>query len=352
MEFLYFLEGLRNPVFDFIFSLITHLGEETLFLVIAIFIFWCVDKRGGYYVLMTGLIGTVINQWLKIVCRVPRPWVLGAEAGFKPVESAFAEAGGYSFPSGHTQNIAGTFGSIFAFFKAKWLRISAIVIILLVSFSRMYLGVHTPSDVVVSLAVAAALVLVLYPVFSSEERFNKYMPYVVGVSVVLTVAYVIFVNMLPAEEYVTDITISPDGTVHDPLGSALKNGATLIGCMLGLLVVYPVDRLVIKFETEANWYSQIIKLAGGLGGVLIIKSGLSTPLKLLVGLFMENPDNVARAIRYFLIVVFAGVVWPLTFKFFKGLRIGFMERFAEWVRLKLSVLNAKFKKNDQIDENV
>ena len=84
MKFLYFLEGLRNPVCDFLFSLITHLGEETFFLAIAIFIFWCVDKRGGYYVLMTGLIGTVINQWLKIVCRIPRPWV-GTD--FKPIDA-------------------------------------------------------------------------------------------------------------------------------------------------------------------------------------------------------------------------------------------------------------------------
>ena len=347
MEFLYFLEGLRNPVLDFIFSLITHLGEETLFLVIAIFIFWCVDKRGGYYVLMTGLIGTVVNQWLKIVCRVPRPWVLGADKGFKAVDSAFAEAGGYSFPSGHTQNIAGTFGSIGAFFGRKWVRVSAIVIIVLVAFSRMYLGVHTPADVVVSLLVALALVLVLYPVFTNEERFNKYMPYVVGVSVALTLAYFIFVNLLPAENYAADVTVGPDGTIHDPLASALKNGATLLGCMLGLLVVYPVDRFVIRFDTRANWYSQLIKLIGGLGGVLAIKSGLSTPLKLLVGLFTDNPEYVARAIRYFLIVVFAGVVWPLTFKFFSRLKIGFMERFTEWIKVKFSAFSKRTAKADE-----
>ncbi len=350
MEFLYFLEGLRNPVFDFLFSLITHLGEETLFLVIAIFIFWCVDKRGGYYVLMTGLIGTVVNQWLKIVCRIPRPWVLGADRGFEAVESAFAEAGGYSFPSGHTQNIAGTFGSICAFFKRNALRISAIVIILLVAFSRMYLGVHTPADVIVSLGVALVLVLALYPVFSSEERFDKYMPVVVAVSVALTVAYFVFVNLLPPAEYAADITVGPDGTVHDPLGSALKNGATLLGCMLGLLVVYPIDRFVTKFDTKANWYSQLIKLALGLGGVMIIKAGLSTPLKLLVGLFTDSPDNIARAIRYFLIVVFAGAVWPLTFKFFSKLKIGFMERFTEWARMKLTSLLSRKTESASNDE--
>ncbi len=332
MEFLYFLESIRNPVLDAIFSIITHLGEETFFLVFAILIFWCVDKRGGYYVLITGLIGTVINQWLKIVCRVPRPWVLGADKGFKPVDSAFAEAGGYSFPSGHTQNIAGTFGSIAAFFKRKAVRVSAVIIIVLVAFSRMYLGVHTPADVLVSLGVALVLVLALYPVFSSEERFNKYMPYVVGVSVAITLAYFIFVNLLPPAEYVADITVGPDGTVHDPLGSALENGATLLGCMLGLLLVYPLDRLVIHFETRAAWYAQVIKLVLGLGFVLLIKEVLRAPLEQLVGIFTEEPAYIARAVRYFFVVAFAGAVWPLTFGFFARLRIPFMDAFTDKVK--------------------
>ena len=333
MEFLYFLESIRNPVLDFLFSLITHLGEETFFLVFAILIFWCVDKRGGYYVLITGLIGTVINQWLKIICRVPRPWVLGADKGFKPVESAFAEAGGYSFPSGHTQNIAGTFGSICAFFKRNSVRIAAVIIIVLVAFSRMYLGVHTPADVLVSLGVALVLVLALYPVFSSEERFNKYMPYVVCVSVIVTLAFFIFVNLLDPQDYAADITVGPDGTVHDPLGSALKNAATLLGCMLGLVAVYPLDRFVIRFRTDARWYSQLIKLVLGLGGVLLIKELTRAPLELLVGLFTPSPVYIARAIRYLLVVLFAGGVWPLTFNFFANLRIPFMEKFTDKLKL-------------------
>ena len=349
MKFLYFLEGLRNPVLDFIFSLITHLGEETLFLVIAIFIFWCVDKRGGYYVLMTGLIGTVINQWLKIVCRIPRPWAL--DPSFKPVESAFAEAGGYSFPSGHTQNIAGTFGTIGAHFKRRAVVITSVAVIVLVSFSRMYLGVHTPKDVGVSLLVAAALVFGLYPIFSSEERFNKLMPYLVGVSVLLTLGYFIYVNSLPAEDYIKDVTVGADGTVHDPLASALKNGATLLGCMLGLLVVYPLDRFVIKFETRANWYSQAIKLVGGLGGVLLIKECTRSLLELAVGIFTDEPVYIARCVRYFLIVVFAGAVWPLTFKFFSTLKISFMERFTEWAKAKIASVKTRGAENGDSGEN-
>ena len=104
--------------------------------------------------------------------------------------------------------------------------------------------------------------------------------------------------------------------------------------MLGLLVVYPLDRLKLNFRTDARWYSQLIKLAVGLGLVLAVKAGLSKPLEALFGLFVADPMMIARATRYFLIVMVAGVLWPLTFNFFANLRIGFMERFSEWLRSK------------------
>ena len=322
MQFLRLLESIRNPVFDFFFSLITHLGEETVFLAVAIFIFWCVNKREGYYVLITGLIGTVINQALKLTFRIDRPWV--KDPTFTIVESARAEATGFSFPSGHTQNVAGTFGGIATFARHRWVKICLFVLIALVSLSRMYLGVHTPYDVVASLLIASLLLFVLYPVFSDEERFHKAMPYVIGACAVLSLGLVIFVNLLPEADFT--------GEALGNLTSGMKNGATLLGCMLGLAVVYPIDRRFVNFKTEAVWYAQLIKLAVGLGIVLALKSGLKTPLEWLVGLFTDTPEYVARGLRYFLIVIFAGLVWPLTFSRFATLRIGFMEKFTEWVK--------------------
>lgn len=148
MGFLRFLEGIRNPVFDFFFSIITYLGGEIVFMAVAMILFWCVSKKEGYYILTVGFIGTIINQFLKITFRIARPWVLDPE--FKPVESAIEEATGYSFPSGHTQNSVGTFGGIALAFKKRWVRITCIILAVLVPFSRMYLGVHTPLDVFVS----------------------------------------------------------------------------------------------------------------------------------------------------------------------------------------------------------
>ena len=86
MKLLYLLESLRTPAGDWLMSGITHLGGETAFLAVAIFIFWCVDKHEGYYLLTVGFLGTVLNQFLKLLCRIPRPWVLDPD--FQIIEAA------------------------------------------------------------------------------------------------------------------------------------------------------------------------------------------------------------------------------------------------------------------------
>ena len=317
MGFLRFLESIRTGVGDFFFATVTHIGEEVFFLAIAILFYWCISKRQGYYILMTGVVGNVINQWLKIVCRVPRPWI--KDPTFTPVGDAIAEATGYSFPSGHTQSVTGTFGCIGRYNKQRWIKISCISIILLVAFSRMYLGVHTPMDVLTSLVVASGLVFAFHFVFRTEESVNKYMFWVTVGAVIFSIAFIVYVFLLPASDFTTQADLAN-------LASAKKNASTLTGCLVGLALVYPLDRFVIKFDTKGRWYSQVIKFVLGVGIVIAIKSGLSKPLVALFG-----NEYVARSVRYFLIVAFAGAVWPLTFKFFESLRIEKLERFTEWV---------------------
>lgn len=161
MEFLRLLESIRIPALNVFFSGITYCGDEIAFMVVAFALFWCVNKRTGYYAFLVGLFGTVGNQWLKIACRIPRPWVL--DPNFTIVESARAAATGYSFPSGHTQNAVGTFGAMALRTERKWVRGVCIALIVLVPFSRMYLGVHTPLDVGVAFLMAAALLALFYP---------------------------------------------------------------------------------------------------------------------------------------------------------------------------------------------
>ena len=98
MSFLYWLEGIRCPALDRFFSAVTYFGDEILFIVLALTVFWCVDKREGYYLFFIGFVGTIFNQFLKLAFRIARPWV--KDPNFTIVESARAGAGGYSFQIG------------------------------------------------------------------------------------------------------------------------------------------------------------------------------------------------------------------------------------------------------------
>ena len=143
MEFLRLLESIRIPALNVFFSGITYCGDEIAFMVAAFALFWCVNKRTGYYAFLVGLFGTVGNQWLKIACRIPRPWVLAPE--FTIVESARAAATGYSFPSGHTLSSFAAASALYFFHhKTGFL---AFLLAAAIAFSRLYASVHYPTDV-------------------------------------------------------------------------------------------------------------------------------------------------------------------------------------------------------------
>ena len=194
MGFLRLLEGIRLPAFSAFFSVVTYFGDEIAFMLAAFILFWCVDKRTGYYAFLAGLFGTIANQFLKIACRIPRPWVLDPD--FTIVESARAAATGYSFPSGHTQNAVSTFGAAAVMTKRRWVRRTCIALVVLVPFSRMYLGVHTPLDVGVAFLMAAALLALFYPVFRSEQAMAKGMPWLLSAAVLLAVAFTFYMGGL------------------------------------------------------------------------------------------------------------------------------------------------------------
>ena len=299
MGFLRLLESVRVPALDTLFSGITYFGDELAFLALALLLFWCVDKRTGYYVFVVGLFGTLANQFLKITCRIPRPWVLDPD--FTIVEAARAAATGYSFPSGHTQNAVGTFGAIALQTKQRWVRWACIALVLLVPVSRMYLGVHTPLDVGVAFLMAAALLALFYPVFRSEQSMAKGMLWLLGAAVLLAAAFTGYISGLRVD------AASLDGS---NFAHAQENAYKLLGAVISLLPVYFLEKRYVKFETDAVWYAQIAKLVLGLGLAMAVKSVLKAPLNALL------PGGAGDAIRYFVLVLFAGCIWPLTFRWF------------------------------------
>ncbi|MEE0563726.1 MAG: phosphatase PAP2 family protein [Oscillospiraceae bacterium] len=297
MDILYALEKIRTPFWNGVMSAVTQLGGEVIFIVAAVVVFWCVSKWEGYYLMTVAFCGTVLNQFLKLICRVPRPWV--RDPNFTIVESARAEATGYSFPSGHTQNAVGLFGGMARWGGRRWVRLGLTALALVIAFSRMYLGVHTPADVGVSLVLAAALVLGLYPLMRRAQEKPRYMGYVLAAMLVVSGAFVVFV-----EAY----GFSAD-TDAENLASGIGNAWKMLGAVAGMTLAWLLDRRYIHFETQAVWWVQVIKVAVGMALLLAIKSGLKAPLLALLG-----HEGLAGGVRYFLLVLVAGAVWPLVFR--------------------------------------
>lgn len=299
MDFLRLLASLRLPWLDEVMLTITALGEELFFMAGAMILFWCVDKYLGYYMLSVGFIGIQLNQLGKVLFRIERPWV--RDPSFAAVEDAIPEATGYSFPSGHTQNAVGTFGAVARWVKARWLRVLLWVLALLVAFSRMYLGVHTPADVLTSLVVASVLVFAVYPLFRNAKDKPQGVRVLMLVMLVWSVAQIVFMELFPF----------PADADAEQLYHGLENAYKIGGAAFGFALVFEGDRQWLQFETKAVWWAQIVKVALGLG----IALGLKELSSLAFGVFIPYLP-VVKALSYFVMVLFVGLVWPLTFRFF------------------------------------
>ena len=299
MTFLKMLESIRTPFWDQVAAAVTLLGEETFFMLVGLALVWCFDKRWGFRLLFVGLTGTVLNQLLKAVFLIPRPWVIDPE--FTIVETARAGATGYSFPSGHTQSAACVLGMLALWVRDRVFTALCVLGILAVAFSRMYLGVHTPLDVGVAFLMGLVLMLALYPVFRDIEAHPKRMYGIIIGMIVLTVAYLCYVELW---RFPADIDAAN-------LASGKENGYKLLGAASALLLSYWLDQRYIRFETKAPLAGQALKLVLGLAIVVGIRVALKAPLYALLG-----EGGVADAARYFLVVLFAAAVWPMTFRAF------------------------------------
>ena len=172
--------------------------------------------------------------------------------------------------------------------------------LLLVSFSRLYLGVHTPLDVGVSFAVAGVMVLTLYPLIRQADRKPSLMAGLIAGMLLVGIAYLVFAYVYP---FPADVDL-------ENLAHGQENGWKLLGATVGFGIAWWLDRRYIHFDTRAVWWVQLLKVVLGLALLMGIRAGLKGPLLALFG-----SAGVAGAVRYGIMVLFAGAVWPAAFRY-------------------------------------
>ncbi len=290
MEFLYFLESIRNVFLDIFFIICTSFGEELVLISLFAVIYWCINKTLAYRIAFSYFLSGIAVQGLKIHFRIERPWVIDPD--FKPVEQVMDTATGYSFPSGHTQSSTSLYSSIAFHFKKRAVYIGAFILIAAVMFSRMYLGCHTPKDVLVSFVVTIVISLAVSLIY---DNFNSSLLTDIIVAILI---FLLSAGLFGYSYYLVDAGITSDVLAMDGFKAA--------GAGAGFAVGWFIEKRYIKFNPKnSHIWLQIVKVIAGLAGALIIKSGL----KLILGNTM-----VTNTVRYFFVILWIAVFFPLIIK--------------------------------------
>lgn len=293
MDFLLQLQNLRNPVLDKIMSLLTHLGSEVLIIGVVCILYWCVNKKTAYKLCFSYFISGLAVQGLKIACRIDRPWI--RDSRLYPVEAAKDGATGYSFPSGHTQGAAGLFATLSFHLKKWWFYIAGFGVIALVMFTRMYLGCHTPADVLVSFAITTIVAFCVNYAFEHFEATKR------SNILVFAMIEIISLGLIAYTSYVVATGKSSTELAMDCYKSA--------GAGIGFGIGWYLEVTYINFNPRATKtiWGQILKLAVGIGVALLLKSGIKA----------INPDSIAiNIIRYVLAVLWITGLFPFIIKKF------------------------------------
>lgn len=302
MNILLALQDFRNGAGSFLtdfFVKMTFLGELNTVIVIMALIYWSVSKELGTYLLMGWSGNRLVNGAMKVTACAYRPWI--RDARILPYGNSMTTATGYSFPSGHTMNAATVFGGG-ALRKefSRALRIVLGLLVLLVGFSRNYLGVHTPQDVLVGIVAGTAVMWLMLHLMRWIEAHPEKDLMVAGIGLLLGIAVAVYASL---KGYPAD---------YDAEGKLIVDGAKMandtfkgVGYCAGFLVGWVLERRLVGFSTEVALSAKISRALIGLLGYYAVSLILAGLIKAWI------PGPAGTTISCFLQVFYVVFLFPL-----------------------------------------
>lgn len=284
IEFLKLLENLRIGFLEKLGEYITMLGEETVFIVLAALLYFVLDKALGQRLMYVMCGNLCLNNTIKNFAKVERPFVVDPTLNAVRKETAT----GYSFPSGHTQTAAGWTTVLAQKLKKPWATVVCVVIIVLVAFSRMYLGVHYPSDVVAGAVLGVACAFLFGFLFDLKEDKLPVMGMTAGAYTIFAIIFLFNADPQYADFY------------------------KMFGFLLGYVLAYWFESRKVNFDNDVAWWKRIIRLIIGIGIAIGLKIGLKSLFALIPSVTWTA--LLLDALRYLIMGFVVIGLYPWVFK--------------------------------------
>ena len=306
ISYLLFLQNIREStggVFDEFFNALSKFAVDILpFL--GYIIFWSVSKKWGYRFMITLWCGEVINGLLKLIVCAYRPWIRSDK--INPAGDSKVAATGYSFPSGHSTVATIHYGTIFAWQRKKrmWLAIVCAVLLFLTCFSRNYLGVHTPQDVLVGFGVSVVLIIVVGFSQKKLEGNQKAVDILTFAGIAAVLGVLIFVMFKPYPmDYDANgnLLVDPQRMMNDTFKAC--------GGFIGLMIGSYIERHFIRYEVPACAAALPVLTCVGFA-LMFAWEQLFAPAT-IVQILGKHWGNM---LAYGIMVIFAVALWPLVIR--------------------------------------
>ena len=248
--------------------------------------------------------GEVINGLLKLIVCAYRPWIRSDK--INPAGDSKVAATGYSFPSGHSTVATIHYGTIFAWQRKNrmWLAIVCAVLLFLTCFSRNYLGVHTPQDVLVGFGVSVVLIIVVGFSQKKLEGNQKAVDILTFAGIAAVLGVLIFVMFKPYPmDYDANgnLLVDPQRMMNDTFKAC--------GGFIGLMIGSYIERHFIRYEVPAGAAALPVLTCVGFA-LMFAWEQLFAPAT-IVQILGKHWGNM---LAYGIMVIFAVALWPLVIR--------------------------------------
>lgn len=276
-----------SPALDGVMNFFTFLGRIEFYLLIIPVIYWVVDKRLGFRLLLILVTTDIFASTFKLLFHQPRPYWMGKVLGLGAETS-------YGIPSSHASDSLAVWGYLAYRLNRKWLWILVSVFVFFIGLSRLYLGVHFLHDVLFGWLLG---LVVIWVFIKTEDRVAAWangqsIPSQIGVGFLVSLLVIVVGQLV--QIWLSGIVDPPEWSTYATLARTPVYAFTLAGSLFGAIAGYVLMKRYALFENHGSGLQQLGRYVLGIVLLLVIYTGLD----ILFGMIAADETMLGYTLRY------------------------------------------------------